>query len=333
LTQSKLSKLIATITTIGCLFFFSINVYASTPEDNTIERSYNKALEQGAAPDDALYYAHAEAMMKNKVGNKNIDLSNVEILSDDYVKNNKWEFRERLINGDKAALKTTILKGLNFFEHAQDDVKKEINKLEKEHKKTNKITITYKDGSTVTYISGTDKVAKKNDSSVTTNDTYYNGPWNQATLIGQQVVSTTTDVNVTQNYTSWGEWQFNQTGFYGKVKGIMDWTYKSGPTTSYSDNSATRTAVNGDAFGTGIFSITMKTPGNSGITTATGFYNYITGWFAATVQMSATATLTFGNNFFVSGSVGSTGYWTYSQYTIVEVEGSGGVWEHAGAYK
>lgn len=146
---------------------------------------------------------------------KVIDFEGVEPVTDEYVNTNKSEYRKRLLEGDTAALKHALLSVDRLLTTGNEKLREEIEKIRKNGSKNiNKVSVTYSDGSTVSFTAGIMKTPDpKNEINTHAIKPEYPGPWNQADMIAEQIVEKQ------GSYVAWGSGSLKKTPLLEGLRG------------------------------------------------------------------------------------------------------------------
>lgn len=212
----KIFSILLSLTVL--LALYTPTVFASENAYNIVgdRRIVEELLSEGLNQDDAEYYAALDKFVKElESKGQEIDFSDAEDLDDEWVRVNSKEFRNRILKGDKAAIKKAVLN------QAYLNGKKDIKELQERDKKSgnfrNKYTVKYPDGSSIS-LSGETIKEEDINGKVSTN-TNIDGPWDESNWIKQ------TTFNNAGNYTSITEWRYLSGVNYSKVKDITRWGY------------------------------------------------------------------------------------------------------------
>ncbi|MEC0229364.1 hypothetical protein [Paenibacillus alba] len=312
---------------VGILAVGTLSSSAFAQSSNINEKSlddrYKNALAAGFSEEDAKFkVAFGDKFRRNT---QHLDFRGITPVTDEYVLLNKSEYRQKLLAADKAALLHEIISVTKAYTTGFDELKKKYETEKKKDPSLNKVTYTYPDGSFISVFSK-DEIQTNKDNLEPNYTPHHSGPWNSAVDVGNSVIDTN------NSWTSTVEWQFSNGTSFSKVKGILYWTSDMGSTSAYTDNTATRTGVDGSESADGIIDFSWSSNGNSPTTTATGWNQYITGWRDVTWKIGGSASASFEASYF-GISVSATYNHIFHQYGIIEVEGAGQRYAYAGRYQ
>ncbi|ELK43308.1 hypothetical protein BAG01nite_16790 [Brevibacillus agri] len=165
-------------------------IYATEKQSN-----YKKLINEGLSVEDALYYSELQASLDQlKKENKTIDVDSVRSLSaveytDDYIRKNKKEFREKILQQDPVAIKKATENALQSHFEGNDLLAKLVKEdIEKNGKPKSFYEITFPSGDRMQATFESVKEVDSDSDQVETNASSqpYAGPWgSNVTTIGQ----------------------------------------------------------------------------------------------------------------------------------------------------
>jgi len=255
----------------------------------------------GLSLNDAEYYAALDKYVKElEAKGEKIDFSSAEDLDDEWVRSHPVDFRNKILTGDKAALKKAALN--QAFLKGNKDIKL----LQENDKKKgiirNKYTVKYPDGSSLSFSGETVKEKDINEK-VSTN-TNLDGPWNESDFIKE------TFPGSAGNYTSTTEWRYSSGVNYSKVKDVLNWYWSDND-----DYYAYYISDTGASASYGVVTVASESLSNH-INTSTTDLSGFAGYTDIRFQVSGS----FSGSYLGLGiSIGAGGTW--HQYAVAEVFG------------
>jgi hypothetical protein len=285
---------------------------------------------EGFSTKDADYYAKVDVLIADleRQGIKiNLNEVSIKTYTNDEVKANPDEFRQKVLSLDKAALKTALSNHIEGLANGPKDLEKAFNSNEFQDALENgkpigkKVTIKNPDGSTFTG-SLIVKEDNKNVKTVEPNTYVQNGLWNQSQGF--------------TNYSTPGEgnWQavnnWTYSGSLGTVntRDILYYSFsKHGNPTQSQFWTTSYNSDDGVASSTGSVNIDLLLPHNHKGESADSSH-YIQSWTANRIKVSEALSLSSGI-LSISLSVNNTFY----IYTVTEAKGTGGIYAWKAQYK
>lgn len=276
----------------------------------TVQEMVGENLQQGMTNEDAIYYANLTHMIQK------LDVTG-QRLSDQYARNNKAHFRNRILQGDKAALR----KGMESFVNMQENGFNDLVKMQEEDRKKgqlkNKYTLIYPDGSKITATSFKKKKDNSDNNKLDKNGTHLIGPWNES-YEGDFISGLDDEPD---DYIGGYEWEYETGINKAKVKVILEWTL-----TIYG---VTPTWVGGTEYYSGVLSLDTTNSVKKGVV---DYRNpntdlYIQAYHDVRVKVSSAFSASF---LLMSININAQSSW--HQYSIVEVSGLNSLYCYYGQY-
>jgi hypothetical protein len=310
-----------------CLVPTSAFAESDVLKEQSLQEIYNNSINSGVSEEDAIYITKfTEKMRKDKKQNIIYDLSNTQALSDEYVRNNKAEYRKKVLEGDKQALLTELLAVDRVVFEGRKSLKEayEAQKSKSKNEQVKKLTYEYPDGSKVSFSMEVGKTREQTEEVKPNYSPYYKGPWSQSEDFWSYYIDV--DAAAGDYYVNvW--WQFTTGTSFGKSTATMTFGWNPNTANTYSDNTVTyRSMSGGETFGGILELVSTGTTNNSGISSATGFNKYITGWYDSTFKVTGAITFNFGDYMSISLSPN----YTFHNYSIIDIEGAGKITGYAG---
>jgi len=299
-----MKKLVTIVCALLLIISVPIPTFASESSkivpDNLI---VTELLTDGLSQKDAEYYATLDAYVKDlESQGKEIDFSNAVDLEDEWVRANPEEMRNRILQGDKAAIKKAVLN--QAFLHGNEDIRELQEKDKKNNITRNKYSVKYPDGSELTFSGSTIKEEDINEKVETNTNFDASAPWNDSTWISSTYPSSA------GNYSTKTEWQYKTGVNYSKVNNVTNWYWSNN-----SNKYGYLRSMNGASASYGVVSVASEDFQNNIGTSTTdisGFCCY------ADVRFQVSSSFSAGYKG-LSISVGANGSW--HQYAVTEIFG------------
>ena len=280
----------------------------------------------GMSKADSKYYAELDILIAELERKEiNIDLTDESIgtLSNDYIRSNPDEFRQRILSLDKVALKTAFANNEGWSNGSKDLEKafknKDFTEITENGKPVGKkVKIKYPDGSVV---EGSLKTEFNSNEKLAPNTYLANYKWDQSSLFGS---NTNTGEGSHGMITTW---QYTSGTNYARVRDIYNYTLNKH--NSINSDFWTVHFVSDDGVAASAGAVTADSEINSNnLKTSADRYSYMHGYtdvkFRATGSFSASyAGLSIG------ASVGAT----WHQFAVSEVTGGGQQYAWAAQFK
>lgn len=297
----------------------SDNVFASN-KSNDEKKKFSEIVQQlenyGLSKKDAQYYALLDIKVERWERNgKKFNLDNVQQLSNQYVRSNPTEFRQRVLAGDEAALKKALLS--DALKYGSSDIEN----FFKENTDSQSVEIIYPDGSSVSATVNTVPDVDKEDKEVIPNSNM-SGPWN-ASFSGPINYNAWFSPG---NWHSWYEFTTSSGSGYIKIRNNFHWTLHS-PCSVNNWESCRATARDSYGAATSFGIATVVNENNVNRHTDTNRSTFLQSYHNAALR--ATSSFTIGEWF--STTININDYW--HQYAIIEVSRVGVVNNYRGYFR
>ena len=341
----------------GFFLVFS-NVVSARSTETTTESITGSKIElqkNGLSSEDADYYARLDSMVKQMEKEKiEVDVADAPDLPKNFTITNENQLRKKILNKDKSALKEALRSEINLRATGPADLEKQLKEDIKNNISRESYTITYPDGSTISFSSGIKKIGEltnivdttkkqtkvhsnsiQNINASNDNTPNISGPWNEVTRMGFTANYAKNGAGI---YTSTVTWTYSSPAGYSKVSDNFTWKFKPDKRWECDKETSTcnwayyntveRISDTGSSSGLGVVIVDNENLSNMGWRTTAGLYESIQGYTDVRFKVSGSFSASF-----LKLSIGVNAGNSWHQYAIQEVDGFSHITSYAGQFK